>query len=49
MRLAAADQLCREIPPAMLAGVLGLHTATVARATAQTSGHWSNYAADRGP
>lgn len=49
MRLAAADQLCREIPPAMLAGVLGLHTATVARATAQTSGQWSNYPADRRP
>lgn len=47
LRLAAADQLCREIPPAMLAGVLGLHTATVARATAQTSGQWANYAADR--
>jgi len=47
MRLAAAEQLCREIPPAMLAGVLGLHTATVARATAQTSGQWSNYPADR--
>lgn len=47
MRLAAADQLCREVPPAMLAGVLGLHTATVARATAQTSGQWANYPSDR--
>jgi hypothetical protein len=47
MRLAAADQLAREIPPAMLAGLLGLHTATATRASTQTSGQWANYAADR--
>ena len=47
LRLAAADQLCREVPPAMLAGVLGLHTSTVVRATAEAGGNWANYAADR--
>ena len=49
MRLAATDQLCREIPPALLAGVLGLRTATVAHATVRTSGHWARYPADRQP
>ena len=49
MRLAATDQLCREIPPALLAGVLGLNTATVAHATVRTSGHWARYPADRQP
>ena len=49
MRLAATDQLCREIPPALLAGVLGLNTATVAHATLRTSGHWARYPADRQP
>lgn len=47
MRLAAADQLAREIPPAMLAGVLGLRAPSVARLTAQTKGQWANYAATR--
>jgi hypothetical protein len=46
MRLAAAEQLSREIPPAMLAGVLGLKAATVARTTTRTGGQWSNYPAD---
>jgi hypothetical protein len=47
MRLAAAEQLSRDIPPAMLAGVLGLKAATVARTTNKTSGQWAHYAADR--
>ncbi len=47
MRLAAAEQLTREIPPAMLSGVLGLHTATIAKQTGQSGGNWSNYAAAR--
>jgi hypothetical protein len=47
LRLAATDQLCREIPPALLAGVLGLRTATVAHTTLQTSGQWATYAATR--
>lgn len=47
MRLAAADQLAREIPPAMLAGILGLKAPSVARLTTQTKGQWANYAATR--
>lgn len=45
MRLAAAEQLSREIPPAMLAGVLGLRTATIAKQSSQSGGNWANYAA----
>ncbi len=44
VRLAAADQLTREVPPAMLAGVLGLNPASVARATTLSSGEWAPYA-----
>lgn len=47
MRLAAAEQLSREIPPAMLSGVLGLRTATIAQQTSQSGGNWANYIADR--
>jgi hypothetical protein len=46
-RLAAVDQLSREIPPAMLAGVLGLTPRTASNATTRTGGQWANYAADR--
>jgi hypothetical protein len=49
LRLAATDQLCRKIPPALLAGVLGLRTASVALATSRTSGQWAHYPADRRP
>ena len=49
MRLAAAEQLCREVPPGLPAGVLGLRTATVARTTLQTSGQWAHYPAHRHP
>mgnify|MGYP001233773801 FL=1 len=45
MRLAAAEQLSREIPPAMLAGVLGLRTANLSRHTTESGGNWANYAA----
>lgn len=45
-RLAAVDQLSREIPPAMLAGVLGLTPRTASNATTRTGGQWSNYAAE---
>lgn len=31
----------------MLAGVLGLKTTSVARATGQAGGNWANYAAHR--
>lgn len=46
-RIAAAEQLAREIPPAMLAGVLGLSIANINRRTTVTKGDWANYAADR--
>ncbi|MGH3494836.1 MAG: hypothetical protein ACRDQ1_16590 [Sciscionella sp.] len=48
-RLAAVDQLSREIPPAMLAGVLGLTPRTASNATTRAGGQWANYAADRQP
>jgi hypothetical protein len=47
LRLAAAEQLAREIPPAMLAGVLGLRIASINRHTTDAKGQWANYAADR--
>lgn len=47
LRLAAAEQLTREIPPAMIAGVLGLRPQTIARTGAKAAGPWANYAADR--
>ena len=46
-RLAALDQLSTEIPPAMLAGVLGLKTSHVVRHTTHAGGDWGRYAADR--
>lgn len=46
-RLAALDQLSAEIPPAMLAGVLGLKTSHVVRHTTRSGGDWAHYAADR--
>ncbi|QOT23998.1 MULTISPECIES: hypothetical protein [Micrococcales] len=46
LRLAASEQLTREIPPAMLSGVLGLHPQTIVRLSAKASGSWANYAAD---
>lgn len=46
-RLAALDQLSVEIPPAMLAGVLGLKTPYVVRHTSRSGGDWAHYAADR--
>ena len=47
MRLAAAEQLSREVPPAMLSGVLGLRTATIVKQTDQSGGNWASYAASR--
>jgi hypothetical protein len=47
MRVAATDQLAREIPPAVLADVLGLRAAAAVRAARQTGGDWATYAADR--
>ncbi len=47
LRLAAAEQLTREIPPGMIAGVLGLRPQTIARTGAKAAGPWANYATDR--
>ncbi len=47
LRLAALDQLSRELPPAVLGGVLGLRPATAARAVADAGGSWAAYAAGR--
>jgi hypothetical protein len=47
MRVTATDQLAREIPPAVLADVLGLRAAAAVRAARQTGGDWATYAADR--
>jgi len=49
MRLAAAEQLSREVPPAMLSGILGLRTATIVKQTSQSGGNWATYAATRKP
>lgn len=49
MRLAAAEQLSRDVPPAMLAGILGLRIATVAQHVSRSGGNWANYAATRQP
>jgi hypothetical protein len=46
-RIAAAEHLAREIPPAMLAGVLGLKVSAINRHTTTTKGQWANYAGDR--
>ena len=47
MRLAALDQLTKEIPPAMLTGVLGLKAPPTVRRTSQAGGDWARYAANR--
>lgn len=47
MRVAATDQLARELAPVVLAEVLGISYATAARAVARAGGNWANYAAER--
>lgn len=47
-RAAALTQLSTEVPPAMLAGVLGLAPATAVRWAGQSGGDWARYAASRG-
>jgi len=47
IRLAALDQLSKEIPPAMLAGVLGLNAPHTVRHTSSAGGDWARYAAER--
>lgn len=46
-RLAALDQLSAQIPPAMLARILGLKAPHVVRHATRTGGDWTRYAADR--
>lgn len=47
MRQAALIQLAAEIPPAMLAGLLGIHPTTAVKWTRLGGGNWSAYAAAR--
>jgi hypothetical protein len=46
-RLAALDQLNAQVPPAMLAGILGLKAPHVVRHTTSAGGDWARYAAYR--
>lgn len=48
MRHAALIQLAAEIPPAMLAGTLGIHTTTAVAWTRLAGGNWSTYVPARG-
>ncbi|BCB89199.1 hypothetical protein Psuf_065120 [Phytohabitans suffuscus] len=45
MRQAALIQLAAEIPPAMLAGTLGIHPTTAVKWTKLAGGNWTSYAA----
>jgi len=47
MRLAALDQLTKEVPPAMLAGVLGIPAHTAVGTTSRSGGDRARYAAGR--
>jgi len=47
MRHAALLQLTAEIPPAMLAGILGIHPTTAVKWTNIAGGNWTGYAAAR--
>lgn len=49
LRLSATEQLTRELPPSVLAGILGLNAHTLAQHTNRASGQWANYAAARTP
>jgi hypothetical protein len=44
MRHAALFQLAAEIPPAMLAGILGIHPSTAVKWTRLAGGNWNGYA-----
>ncbi len=44
MRLASISQLAREVPPAMLIGVLGVSANTATRWTTTSGGTWATYA-----
>lgn len=45
MRQAALIQLAAEIPPAMLAGILGIHPTTAVKWTRFAGGNWTTYVA----
>lgn len=47
MRQAAIEQLTKEMPPAMLTGILGFKTPQTVRRTSQAGGDWAKYAASR--
>lgn len=47
MRHAALMQLAAEIPPALLAGILGIHPTTAVKWTRLAAGDWTHYAAIR--
>lgn len=49
MRVAASDQLARELAPVVLAEVLGISHSTAARAVSRAGGDWTTYAAERQP
>jgi hypothetical protein len=49
MRQAALVQLAAEIPPALLAGILGIHPTTAVKWTKLAGGDWTRYAAARAP
>jgi hypothetical protein len=49
MRQAALIQLAAEIPPAMLAGILGIHPTTAVKWTRLAGGNWTGYAATGAP
>ena len=44
-RLAALDQLSKEVAPAVLAGVLGIHPSSAVATTNRSGGDWARYAA----
>ncbi|HET7327023.1 MAG TPA: hypothetical protein VFJ14_07010 [Nocardioidaceae bacterium] len=46
-RLAALTQLSAELPPSMLAAILGITADTAARWSTQSGGNWTDYAAAR--
>jgi hypothetical protein len=47
MRLAALDRLTKEVPPAMLAGMLGIPASTAVGTTSRSGRDWTRYAAGR--
>ena len=42
-----AEAVRDRVPPAMLAGILGIHPTTAVKWTRLAGGNWTSYAADR--